>query len=170
MRGIAKLQGEILRLAPDHIGLGDRSQSELEGVQTALFLQATANPANTWKGGQRLGGGINIGGLAVIDEQNPLVLAHHLAAMRQARIAVKGLLDHFGRNPQSTHGRIGATGILVIMRAGQARDGAQIDRACLPPFAIFRQPAFAREHIPSHTRQLLPRGDADHPPVCRTHR
>src|SRR5690606_23079824 len=44
---------------------------------------------------------------------------------------------------------------LMVMRAGQPFDWAQIDTARLPPFAILREKSLARKDLPPRPCQLL---------------
>ena len=131
-----------------------------------LFLQPATDPADARKSGQRLDGGVHIGGLAVVDEGHATDFGHPLAPMGQPFEAVKSGLDLFRRQPQRAAGAIGAGGILVVMRAGQAGDRAQIDGGNLPSLAHLRQPALARHQIPAGTRQLGLR-DTDHARIAR---
>ena len=75
--------------------------------------------------------------------------------------------DDLGREPQCATGGIGGTGVLVVMRPGQAGNAAQIDGPDLLAAAIFRQEAFAREDLPTKTRELAVHRHADHPVVGR---
>ena len=87
-------------------------------IKPALFLKPATNPTDGRISGKRFGGGIGIGGLAVIDETHTAQFAQNLTAMRQALEGMQRVLDHARRKAKRARHRIGRTGRAGV--AGQA--------------------------------------------------
>ena len=167
MRQVAQLKGEVAGGMADQIGLCHRSQMRLQRRDPALFAEAPCDPADTVEGLQRLGRRIHVGGLAVIHEPHAADLGHGLAPVRQAREAAQRRLDLARGQSQCAAGGPGGTGILVVVRARQTRDAAQIDRGSLTPLAPFGQEPLAGKYRPAEAFQLLSRRNAYHAVIRR---
>src|SRR5690606_24441130 len=93
-----------------------------------------------------------------------------LASMRQAREGFERGLDVTRAEAQGTTSGPGGGGVLVVVRARQPLDAAQVGRGELAALAPFRQEALAGEDRPAEGFELLPRRDADDAVVLRSHR
>ena len=161
------MEREIHRLAPDNIGLDDAAGGGQQGVDPALLFQPAANPAHLVKGRQRLGGGVDVGGLAVVDVAHAVDLRDGLTAVRQAGKTVKRGLDQTRRDAKRARGGIGGASVLVVVRPRQPSDRTQIDRGDLLALAPFGQKPLARVDHPARSHQLAPRRDTDHAVIDR---
>ena len=94
-------------------------------------------------------------------------LGHGLAAVRQAAETVKRRLDHPRGKAKRTAGGIGRACVLVVMRARQPLNAAQINRAHLFATAVFAQEPFFGKDLPAGAREFGLRTDADHPVITR---
>ncbi len=122
------LAGEFRGLSSNDIGLFHRCFGDvLQGVNTPLFHQAAADPADVLKRPQCLGRGINIGGLAVVDIAHPIDFTDKLRTMCQTCKGFKPLFNHAWGKAKGAQCAIGRAGVLVVMCAGQSRNIAQID-------------------------------------------
>src|SRR4029450_6041688 len=77
--------GELLRRLADQVGLGDAGEILRQAGDAALFGLAADDPVDiTREGGERGGGAVGVGCLAVVDEERAVDAADLLQAMRQA--------------------------------------------------------------------------------------
>ena len=66
----AELRGEIISGFADEIGAGDPGKERLESCKAAGFRAAADDPINVGEARERLGGGVGVGRLRVVDEQH----------------------------------------------------------------------------------------------------
>ena len=108
---------------------------------------------------------MRIGRLGIVDEAHAALFADKLAAVGQSLEAAQRLFDLLGSDPERARRGIGGAGVLVVMRTGQPRHLAQVDRRHLPPLAPLCQKALAGKDRPAIPLQLRARRHADHPVI-----
>ena len=68
--GRAERRGEILRRLADQIGLGDAREEVGEAGDAAFLGPAAGDPVDAVEARQRLGGGVGVGRLGIVDEEH----------------------------------------------------------------------------------------------------
>ena len=96
-------------------------------LQPALFGPAAGDPVDGVVAGKRLGRGIRVGGLTVIDVGNAVDNRYLLLAVDQSRVALDAGHDHMGLGAGGLGGGVGRGGVLPIVHAGQGRHPLQVE-------------------------------------------
>src|SRR5262249_24593118 len=98
------------------------------------FRFAAGDPENIRKAGERLGGGIGIGRLGIVDEEHTPLAADLLHPVREARKRAEALMDDGWRDTERERRAARAGSVLRIMRPAQRADLAEAgDRARRAP-------------------------------------
>ncbi len=103
-----------------------RGKKPASDADAAGLRLAAGDPENVGEAGQRLGGGVGIGRLGVVDEQHAADASDLLHAVREAGKRHQALLDRVGREPERERGADGAGGVLRIVHAAQRADAADM--------------------------------------------
>ena len=147
------------RVAADQQGAGDAREGWRERVDAALLGLAAGNPDQAVVAGQRSGGSIGVGGLAVVDEGYTGNGGDALLAVRQAGEGCERGRDDVRplAGGDEAHGDgDGGSGVLRIVRAGSA--GASRRSKSTRPVV----PRSGRRHADIvRRREVLVAGDMD---------
>ena len=120
-----ELRREAGRRLADQIGLANARKEAGERGQAAGLGLAAGDPENVREAGQRLRGGVRIGGLGVVDEQHVSLASDLLHAVREPGKRPQPLLDRFRRQAERERGAGRAGGVLRVVHAAQRADPAE---------------------------------------------
>ena len=130
---VAERAREFVARRADQIGLGDAREQRAQRLDAALLGLAAENPKDVAERQQRLLGGVGVGGLGVVDEQNPPLPPHLLHAVGEAGERGEPARDLLGAEAQRARRGEGEGRVLAVVRAAQRRRDTQIDelsRSC----------------------------------------
>src|SRR5262252_1266667 len=74
---------KFFRRGANQVGLANARKKRRKRLDAAGLRFAARDPEDISETGQSLGGGVRIGGLGIVDEQDPILAADLLHAMRQ---------------------------------------------------------------------------------------
>src|SRR5262249_12286116 len=127
---------EGIRSLTDQVSARDSWEERFEPCQAPLLGPTADDPVNVSKACQRLTGGICVGSLGIVDEQDVAPFCHLLHAVRQAGEALQTLANSRDRDALGTSERIGKGRIFPVMGASERANPGEIDSGQL--FAVFR--------------------------------
>ncbi len=128
--GCGERGGEMWGVAADQQRAGDAREEWCERDDAALLRLATGNPDQAVVAAQRAGGGIRVGGLAVVDEGYAGDTGYALLAVRQAGEGFECRRDDVRPLPAGDEAHRdgdGCSGVLRVVRAGKRRYAAQVE-------------------------------------------
>src|SRR5690606_7112232 len=108
--------------------------------------------------GQRLGGGVGVGGLGVVDVGHAVDHRDDLLAVGEAREAAQAGADDGRIDAQRLAGGVGGGSVLAVVGAGQGRAVGEVDGGNVLTFGVVDQHAVLQVDAARH-RVLA--GDAD---------
>ena len=119
--------GELLRRLADQVGLGDAREIAGQAGDAALLRLAADDPVDVaGEGGERRGGAVGVGRLAVVDEERAADAADLLQAMRQARERRERRRHLARRDAGDEAGGAGSQRILDVVAAAQGPEAGKI--------------------------------------------
>ncbi len=113
--------GERRRVLPDQHGAGDPREAGRQRANPAVLGDAAGDPDHAVVAAQRARSGVRVGGLAVVDEVDPVDVAHSLLAVRQAWEALDAARDRVVRDAERAGHRDDGGRVLRVVLAGECR-------------------------------------------------
>ncbi len=117
--------GKVLGRLADEIGLGDAREEVGERGDAARLRPAAGDPVDRRETGQRLGRGVGIGRLGIVDEEDAAAPADLLHAVRQAGEALQAPDDGLPVEAERAGHRHRRGGVLGIVGAAQRADAGK---------------------------------------------
>ena len=127
MRHLAfELRRKSGRRLADQVGLADARKEAGEGREAAGLRLAAGDPEDVLETRERLGGGIRVGRLGVVDEQHAALAPDLLHAMRKPWKRAQAILDRLRGQPERERRAGRAGGVLRVVHAAQRPDAAEM--------------------------------------------
>src|SRR5215470_3904090 len=125
-----ELGSEVGRGLTDQVGLAHAREEARERRNAPGLGLAAGDPENVGEAGQRLRGGIRVGGLGIVDEQHAVLAADLFHAVGEPWKRNQTLLDRLNREPERERRAGGAGGVLRVVHAAQRANLPELrDRA-----------------------------------------